>query len=193
MSRYSAQILIYFKAYIFQFSISLWVGLGIFPDSKIYGTNMGPHIGSMNLAIWVAFQDCHIALYHCPFSSEWSCSPDNQTSQHALHGLRCSRMKTLSGIYATELIADKMNVIHINGKLFGTGDRWIENFFAPVSYFTIFQPKLCTDFSGVELGRQFVLKMNSVKNLKAVTHAAVKLEFESLSQALKHKNGAMWT
>ena len=97
MSRYSAQILICFIAYIFQISIPLWVWLR-------------------------TLQNCHPvhrALCHCPLQSKWGCSSDNQISQHAL--LRCSSMnmmKTLSGSFATELmqLTDKLGEICINGK-----------------------------------------------------------------------------
>ena len=70
MSRYSAQILICFIAYIFQFSISLWVWLG-------------------------TLQNCHHAstvppaTVHCYQNEAAQGSSDNQISQHAL--LRGSR------------------------------------------------------------------------------------------------------
>ena len=52
----------------------------------------------------LVFQDYHSALCHCTLSSEWGCSSDSQLSQSALHGLRCSRMKTLSDIYSPKLV-----------------------------------------------------------------------------------------
>ena len=75
MSRYSAQIIICFIAYIFLF-FSFLCGFG-----------------------WELCKTAsmHSALCHCPLSSEWGWSSDNQSSQHAL--LRCSwAIKTLSGI-----------------------------------------------------------------------------------------------
>ena len=75
MSRYSAQILICFIAYIFLFFSPLRVLVG-------------------NLA---GLSPCTV-----PSESEWGWASDNQISQHAL--LRCSWMKTLSGIYTIGLV-----------------------------------------------------------------------------------------
>ena len=76
MSRYSAQILICFIAYIFLIFFSFLCGFG-----------------------WELCRTAsmHSALCHCPLQSEWGWSSDNQSSQHAL--LRCSwPIKTFSGI-----------------------------------------------------------------------------------------------
>ena len=101
MSRYSAQIFCFIFS-TFQFLC----GLGL---------------GTLHT------EDCRDVLCHCPQSSQWGCSSDNQLSQHALHGLRSWRMKTLSGISATELVklTDEMDAIHINGKLFSTRPKWV--------------------------------------------------------------------
>ena len=77
--RYCAEMLTFFTVYFWEFSITMWVEF-----------------------VWkLVFQDCHSASCHCWVSSEWGCSRDNQMSKHALHGLRCRRMKTISVIYAT--------------------------------------------------------------------------------------------
>ena len=80
--RCSAQILISFVAYIFQFSILFRVGSG----TLHFRTNRAP---------------CH-----WPLSSEWCCPSETikSPSMLCMDGLRYSRMKTLSGIYATELV-----------------------------------------------------------------------------------------
>ena len=78
MSRYSAQILICFIAYVFQISLFL-CGFG-----------------------WILCRTAslHSSLCHFPLLSEWGWSSDNQSSQHAL--LRCSwPIKMLSCIYVT--------------------------------------------------------------------------------------------
>ena len=71
------------------------------------------------------------AIVHCHPSEEWGCSSDNQISQHALHGRRCSKAKKLSGTYTPKLVKlrDKLDAIHINRKFFSTGATWIEVFF----------------------------------------------------------------
>ena len=93
MSRYSAQILICFIAYIFSI-FNLSVGL----------------VG--NLA---ELPPCTVppATVHCYQNEAAQCSSDNQISQHAL--LRGSRKKHS---HATELVklADKMDEICISGK-----------------------------------------------------------------------------
>ena len=43
--------------------------------------------------------------------------------------------------------------IHMNGTFFSIGAKWMESFFIPVSNFTVFQPKIQTDFRSVELGQ----------------------------------------
>ena len=94
MSRYSAQILICFIAYIFLFSFLCGFGWELCRTASM-----------------------HSALCHCPLLSEWGWSSDNQNSQHAL--LRCNwPMKTFSGIYATGLVklTDKLDEICISGK-----------------------------------------------------------------------------
>ena len=55
-----------------------------FPDSKVHGANMGlswgrqdpggPHVGPMNLAIWVLYLFCNIWVFMCstdPFKFRW--------------------------------------------------------------------------------------------------------------------------
>ena len=95
MSRYSAQILICFIAYIFSifnFSVGLVGNLAELPPCTVPP-----------------------ATVHCYQNEAARCSSDNQISQHAL--LRGSRKKH-SGIHATELVklADKMDEICISGK-----------------------------------------------------------------------------
>ena len=53
-------------------------------------------------------------------------------------------MKTLSGIYATELVKQtyEMDAIHINGKLSSTGAKWLESCFISVFDFAAFQPRI---------------------------------------------------
>ena len=97
MSRYSAQILICFIAYIFSifnFSVGLIGNLAELPPCTVPP-----------------------ATVHCYQNEAAQCSSDNQISQHAL--LRGSRKKhSLAFIYATELVklADKMDEICISGK-----------------------------------------------------------------------------
>ena len=97
MSRYSAQILICFIAYIFSifnFSVGLVGNL-----AELWPCTVPP------------------ATVHCYQNEAAQCSSDNQISQHAL--LRGSRKKhSLAFIYATELVklADKMDEICISGK-----------------------------------------------------------------------------
>ena len=43
--------------------------------------------------------------------------------------------------------------LHINGRLFSTGVKWMESFFLPVSNFTVFQPRISIDFRSVESGQ----------------------------------------
>ena len=75
MSRYSAEILICFIAYIFNFLFLCGFGWELCRTPSM-----------------------HSALCHCPLLSEWGWSSDNQSSQHAL--LMCSwPIKTLSGLY----------------------------------------------------------------------------------------------
>ena len=91
MSRYSAQILICFIAYIF--SISLWVWLG-------------------------TLQNCHHAQCPLPLLSEWGCSVLIRQSNLPACLAEGQQEETLSGIHATELVklADKMDEICISGK-----------------------------------------------------------------------------
>ena len=138
MSGYSAQKLICFIAFIFQFSIPLWV--------------------------WMAnFQNCHHehrAPCHCPLQSKWCCSSDNQISQHAF--TRCSSMKTLSGNYATELVklTDKLDEIFINGRFQYRSKVNGEFYWIPVSNCTVFQPRIWTNFRNVGIRwSQVVLKI----------------------------------
>ena len=55
-------------------------------------------------------------------------------------------------------------------------------FCIPVSNFTVFQPRLQTDFGSLELGQLRLFWC----------HLAVKLHFESLFQEIRHENGKIW-
>ena len=90
MSRYSAQILICFIAYIFLSFFSLICGFGL----ELCRT------ASM-----------HSALCHCPLQSEWGWSSDNQSSQHAL--LRCSwPIKTLWHLHGGQPVGATISCAH---------------------------------------------------------------------------------
>ena len=96
MSRYSAQILICFIAYIFSifnFSVGLVGNLAELPPCTVPP-----------------------ATVHCYQNEAAQCSSDNQISQHAL--LRGSRKKHSLEFNATELVklADKMDEICSSGK-----------------------------------------------------------------------------
>ena len=120
MSRYSAQILICFVAYIFLFFFSFLCGFG-----------------------WELCRTAsmHSAICHCPLKSEWGWSPDNQSSQHAL--LKCSWLiKTLSGSHSLVKMTDKMDEICINRKFSAQEPSEWRDFSIPVSNFTVFQPRI---------------------------------------------------
>ena len=113
MSRYSA-FLICFMAYIFHFFIPQWVWLGPPP--------------------------CTLpsAIAHCNQNEA-----GHQTIKSpSMLSLRCSWMKSLSGIYATGLmkLTDKMDEICINGKFSIQEPNEWRDFCIPMSEFTVFQP-----------------------------------------------------
>ena len=55
-------------------------------------------------------------------------------------------------------------------EVFSTRTKWMESFFIPLSNFTVFQHRICTDSSSVAIrSSQVVFKINQVKNLTAVT------------------------
>ena len=93
MSRYSAQILICFIAYIF----SIFCGFGWEPCRTA---------------------TMHSAPCHCSLLSEWGCSVLIRQSNLPACLAEGQQEETLSGIHATELVklADKMDEICISGK-----------------------------------------------------------------------------
>ena len=120
-------------------------------------------VGSLNLKTAIAF-------HHCPLWSEWGCSSDNQISQHALHGLNCSRMKTPMGTYAIELkkLTDKW-IKAISVGRFSVKEPRECSFFSLLKVIYYIQSRNQPDFTSVELYRQNVSMINQVRNLRSVT------------------------
>ena len=96
MSRYSAQILICFIAYIF-FNFQFLCGFGWEPCRTV---------------------TMHSAPCHCSLLSEWGCSVLIRQSNLPACLAEGQQEETLSGIHATELVklADKTDEICISGK-----------------------------------------------------------------------------
>ena len=120
MSRYSAQILICFIAYIFLFCLLLWVWLG-------------------------TVQDCHHA--QCPLPLSIVIRMRLAIRQSKLPACLAEvqlALKIFSGIYATGLVklTDKMDKIYINGKFKVQEPREWRVFCIPVSNLTVFQPRI---------------------------------------------------
>ena len=104
MSRYSAQILICFIAYIF-FNFQFLCGFGWEPCRTA---------------------TMHSAPCHCSLLSEWGCSVLIRQSNPPACLPEGQQEETLSGIHATELVklADKMDEICISGK-FSVQECWL--------------------------------------------------------------------
>ena len=143
---------------------------------------------------WVgnlAFLDCHSALCQYPLSSVLDCSSDNQMSQHALHGLKCGRMKTFSGFYAAELLKLK----DIMDQCISIGSfscaKWMKIF----SYMKINLLYFSPD-SWLISGMLKWVKSGCFENQLGQDfdncHAAVKPNFECLFQTVKQENGEIW-
>ena len=133
MSRYSAQTVICFTAYIFQFSIPLWVGLGI-------------------LCFRAASADSAL----CPLWSEGSHYRQSNLPASFVWTDEVLWYETLSGTYAVKLakLTDTVHKICISGKLFNARTMLVESFcFIPVSNFIVFHPRIQTDFNSLKLGQ----------------------------------------
>ena len=138
MSRYSAQILICFIAYIFLiFFISLWIWLGTFLDCQYAQCLLLlPIVIRMRLVIRQ--------------SKLPTCLAEVQlTHQITLWHLRHSLVK----------MTDKMDEICINGKFSAQEPSEWRYFSIPVSNFTVFQPRIQTDSSSVGRSSQVVVKL----------------------------------
>ena len=138
MSRYSAQILICFIAYIFLiFFISLWVWLGTFLDCQ--------YAQCLLLLSIVIRMRLVIRQSKLP-----TCLAEVQlTHQITLWHLSHSLVK----------MTDKMDEICINGKFSAQEPSEWRYFSIPVSNFTVFQPRIQTDSSSVGRSSQVVVKL----------------------------------
>ena len=121
MSRYSAQILICFIAYIFQFlSIPLWVWLGILQDCQCAQCPL-----PLSIVIRMRLVIRQSKLPACLAEMELA-------HQNTLWYL-CHRLVKLT---------DKMDEICINGKFSVQEPSEWRVFCIPVSNFTVFQPRI---------------------------------------------------
>ena len=126
MSSYSAQTIICIIIYILQVSTPLCVGLG----TLHFRTSTVP-------SVVIHYHQNEAA--HC-----------NQISQHALHGLRCSRMKTCLDIYATERL--KLIKLMQSISMGRTYRSQASGFFVmPVNSCTVYQRRISTNTWSVEL------------------------------------------
>ena len=158
MSRYSAQILICFIAYIFQFSISCRT------------------------------TDIHSALCHCPLQSKWGCSWDNQISQHALLRCSSMETLSGNYATELVKLIAKMDELCIKGRFQYRSQVNGEFYFIPQSNFTAFQPRIQTDFRNAGIrSSQVVLKIWVGQEFDSCK-VPVTLEFEILFQAVRHEN-----
>ena len=166
MSRYSAQILICFIAYIFSifnFSVGLVGNLAELPPCTVPP-----------------------ATVHCYQNEAAQCSSDNQISQHAL--LRGSRKKHSLAFMPQNWWNQQIKWMkYVSAGSFQYRSQVNEDFYCiPVSSFTVFQPRIQTDFRSVGcfenlLGQEF-----------DSCQTTVKLEFESLFRANRYGNNEIW-
>ena len=122
MSRYSAQILIYFIAYVFFFFIPLWVWLG-------------------------ALQDCQYAQCPLPLSIVIRMRLVIRQSKlpACLAEVQLAHQNTLWHLcIRLVILTDKMDEICINGKFSVQEPSEWRVFCIPVSKFTVFQPRIYT-------------------------------------------------
>ena len=135
MSRYSAQILICFIAYIFHFFYS---------SVSLVGNFVGLPVCTVSSAIVHCNQnEAGHQTIKAPSMPCWGATGPAQ----------------LSGIYATGLVklTDNMDEICINGKFSVQGPSEWRVFCIPVSNFAVFQHRIWTDFRDV--GSLVVLKI----------------------------------
>ena len=134
MSRYSAQILICFIAYIFlNFFIPLWVWLG-------------------------TLQDCQYA--QCPLPLSIVIRMRLVIRQSKLPACLAEVQLAHQSIsHSLVKMTDKMDEICINGKFSAQVPSEWRDFSIPVSNFTVFQPRIQTDSSSVGRSSQVVLKL----------------------------------
>ena len=130
MPRYSAQILIRFITSIFQ----------LFSSSVVWMGNL-------------VFQDCLLTMPSVHFYQNEAVTKGKQISKHPLHKLA----ETLWHLCHRTDYTDKVENIHISWKFFNLRTKLMESFFIPISNFTLFQSRIQTDFSSLELGQQRLL------------------------------------
>ena len=130
MSRYSAQILICFIAYIFQFFfIPLWVWLG-------------------------TLQDCQYAQCPLPLSIVVRMRLVIKQSKlpACLAEVQLAHQNTICHLcHSLEKLTDKMDEICINGKFSAQEPSEWRVFCIPTSKFTVFQPRIWTYSSSVRI------------------------------------------
>ena len=154
MSRYSAQILICFIAYVFlNFFIPLQVWLG-------------------------TLQDCQYA--QCPLPLSIVIRMRLVIRQSKLPACLAEMQLAHQNIsHSLVKMTDKMDEICINGKFSAQEPSEWRDFSIPVSNFTVFQARIQTDSSSV--GRSSQLFWNWLGQEFDSCHIAVKREFESIS------------
>ena len=134
MSRYSAQILICFIAYVFlNFFIPLWVWLGTLQDCQ-YAQRPLP----LSIVIRMRLVIRQSKLPACLAEMQLA----HQNISHSLVKM-----------------TDEMDEICINGKFSAQEPSEWKDFSIPVSNFTVFQLRIQTDSSSVGRSSQVVLKL----------------------------------
>ena len=138
MSRYSAQILICFIAYIFLFfPIPLWVWLGTLQDCQ--------------------YAQCHLPL---PIVIRMRLVIRQSKLPACLAEVQLAHQNTLWHLsHSLVKMTDKMDEICINGKFSAQEPSEWRDFSISVSNFTVFQPRIWTDSSSVGRSNQLVLKL----------------------------------
>ena len=165
MSRYSAQILICFIAYIFHFFYS---------SVSLVGNFAG-------LPVCTVPSD----IVHCN---------QNEAGHQTIKApsMPCwgeTGSGKLSGIYATELVklTDKMDEICINGKFSAQEPSEWRVFCIPVSNFAVFQHRICTDFRDIGSPGCFEILIRS--GIWQLSNLSLKVFFRQLGmKMLKYEN-----